>query len=190
MLRKTLGTTLATMLTIAVALLLPAASAAAPARHFYGNGHADVVWVSSFFPPYVEGTGTGHLTTNLATDGGSIVFQLPITSFTVRVLPASAPTPVQGTLVLHVPSAADPWWASYSGGMPPGITTGGDITFDLAGYAEHHPFAVTLYGTFTVTGATGQYAGMVSSGDWTGSSTGGGSSFGPYFDFAMLGSYL
>lgn len=178
--------------TILLAILvttIPTALAVGPTGHFYGQGHADMVWTSSFFPPYVDGTGTGHLTTNLPTYGEAIVFQLPLTTVHLRVLPATAPTPVQGEFVLHVPAAADPWWATYGGGLPPGITTGGDITFTVTGYAEHQAFSVTLYGTYTVTAATGQYAGMVSSGDWSGSTTGGGSSFGPYWDFAILGQY-
>lgn len=176
----------ATMLTLLLAL--PAAIAVAPG-HFYGNGHADMSWVSSFFPPYVEGTGTGSLSTNLATFGEAIAWQMPLTTVDLLVLPASAPTPVQGTLVMDVPSAADPWWASYPGGIPPGIGAGGQVEMTLVGYAEHHPNAVTLYGTFTLTRSTGQYAGMVGSGDWTGATTGGPGSFGPYFDFAILGSY-
>lgn len=180
-----------TLIAILVPLLIlaPAAHAAVPNGHFYGNGHTDMVWTYSIIPPYVDGTGTGYLTTNLATFGDAVAFGMPVTSMNLRVLPAAAPNPVHGSFVMSVPAAADPWWAGYPGGVPSGITTGGDITFTLTGYAEHHAYAVTLYGTYTVTGSTGQYAGMVSAGDWSGSTTGGGSSFGPYFDFAILGQF-
>lgn len=177
-------------LLLAAVLATPLVLAAPPGPgHYYGQGHADMTWSSTFFPPSMDGTGTGYLTTNLATWGEAIAFGMPLTTMDLHVLPASAPQPVRGVMVMDVPSAADPWWASYPGGIPPGITTGGQVTFRLTGYAEHHPNAVTLYGHFVVVAATGQYAGMTSHGTWSGATTGGGSSFGPYWDFSVIGEY-
>lgn len=174
---------------LALAILsLPAAAAAAPSPgHYYGTGHANLAWTPTFFAENAAGSGT--LTTNLATFGEAMAFQMPITSMDLQVLTIFPGLPTSGHMTVSVPAAADPWWATYPGGVPPGITTGGTIDFTLAGHAEQHANAVTMYGTYTVSGATGQYAGLVSSGDWSSSATGGGSSFGPLLDFAIIGNY-
>lgn len=178
-----------TLITVALMLPLALAGHGGPTGHYYGSGHADMTWTSSTLPPMVDGTGTGHLTTNLATFGQAIAFQMPLPTVHLRVVPASAMVPVTGLMIMDVPAATDPWWATYPGGVPPGITSGGTVEFSLSGHAEHHPNAVNLFGAYTITAATGQYAGMTGTGQWSGSTTGGGSSFGPFFDFALVGSY-
>lgn len=173
-------------------LALPLALAAPPSPgHWNGQGHADLTWTHTAIPPSWDATGTGYLTTNLASFGESMVFQLPITSLTLKALPPGAPVPdpLTGDLTLNVPASTDAWWATYGGGVPGGITTGGTITFHLAGGVEHHSFATTIYGDFVVTGATGQYAGMSSHGTFSGSATGGPGSWGQLYDFAMVGTY-
>lgn len=181
-------------LALLTAIVAPASFAAPPTPglgHYYGNGHAELAWTNTTIPPSWDATGTGTLTTNLASLGEATVFQVPLTAFELRVLPPGAPMPypTSGRMVMEVPGAGDPWWTTYPGGMPGGITTGGTIEFRLMGHVEHHAYATTIYGTFVVVSATGQYTGMASRGEWSGSATGGPGSFGSLYDFAVIGDY-